>query len=433
MGIRLRARTRTRSRSTSATCGARPRPAASRGCCTPCAASATCCARNERRVRAADACTRMSFRDRLVLLVRGGRRRRRDARVRASRTWSCATSCASQVDDQLRGPGRRRRSRRAQLPEPVRRARACCVLPPAPLGGARGLRADRAARRHRDPARAAPASSCRSTSARSRSPPGDRERVLQRHDDRRRARARLHGAAADRATPSRPCDRSRTSTARCAGSRSRWSLVSLGGVALAVWLGLAGRARGAAAGEAAHRRRRARRAHARPQPPDRGRRHRRAQPARARASTRCSRRSTSSAARAAPARRRRLARAAHAAHEPAHEHRGARRGRRAPAARTASGCSRDVVAQLDELTVLVTDLVDLARGDEPAAVARGRAARPAGRRGGRARAAPRARQALRDRARAVPRRGRAGAPRPGGHATCSTTPRSGARPAARSR
>jgi two-component system sensor histidine kinase MprB len=29
---------------------------------------------------------------------------------------------------------------------------------------------------------------------------------------------------------------------------------------------------------------------------------------------------------------------------------------------------RDVVAQLDELTVLVTDLVDLARGDEPAAI-----------------------------------------------------------------
>src|SRR5206468_1823220 len=29
---------------------------------------------------------------------------------------------------------------------------------------------------------------------------------------------------------------------------------------------------------------------------------------------------------------------------------------------------RDVVAQLDELTVLVTDLVDLARGDEPAEI-----------------------------------------------------------------
>ena len=35
----------TRSRSTSATCAARPRPRASPGCCTPCAASATCCAR----------------------------------------------------------------------------------------------------------------------------------------------------------------------------------------------------------------------------------------------------------------------------------------------------------------------------------------------------------------------------------------------------
>ena len=35
--------TRTRSASTWATCAARPRPAASRGCCTRCAASATCC------------------------------------------------------------------------------------------------------------------------------------------------------------------------------------------------------------------------------------------------------------------------------------------------------------------------------------------------------------------------------------------------------
>src|SRR3954452_21004316 len=37
----------TRSPSTSATCGARPRRAASRGCCTPCAASATSCARTD--------------------------------------------------------------------------------------------------------------------------------------------------------------------------------------------------------------------------------------------------------------------------------------------------------------------------------------------------------------------------------------------------
>ena len=50
VGLRLRARARTRSRSTSATCAARPRPAGSRGCCTPCAASATCCARSDERV-----------------------------------------------------------------------------------------------------------------------------------------------------------------------------------------------------------------------------------------------------------------------------------------------------------------------------------------------------------------------------------------------
>ena len=42
VGLRLRRPARTRSASTSATCGARPRPAASRGCCTRCAASATC-------------------------------------------------------------------------------------------------------------------------------------------------------------------------------------------------------------------------------------------------------------------------------------------------------------------------------------------------------------------------------------------------------
>ena len=46
VGLRLRRRRRTRSASTSATCGARPRPAGSRGCSTPCAASATCCARS---------------------------------------------------------------------------------------------------------------------------------------------------------------------------------------------------------------------------------------------------------------------------------------------------------------------------------------------------------------------------------------------------
>ena len=50
VGLRLRARARTRSRYTSAICAARPSPAGSRGCCTPCAASATSCARSDERV-----------------------------------------------------------------------------------------------------------------------------------------------------------------------------------------------------------------------------------------------------------------------------------------------------------------------------------------------------------------------------------------------
>ena len=73
-------------------------------------------------------------------------------------------------------------------------------------------------------------------------------------------------------------------------------------------------------------------------------------------------------ARAAPARRRRLARAAHAAHQPAHQHRGAGAGRPLPP-EDRERLLADVLAQLDELTVLVTDLVDLARGDEHASVA----------------------------------------------------------------
>ena len=47
VGLRLRRDAPTRSASTSATCGARPRPAASRACCTRCAASATSCGTTE--------------------------------------------------------------------------------------------------------------------------------------------------------------------------------------------------------------------------------------------------------------------------------------------------------------------------------------------------------------------------------------------------
>ena len=62
--------------------------------------------------------------------------------------------------------------------------------------------------------------------------------------------------------------------------------------------------------------------------------------------------------------------------------------RRRPRARSLA----DVVAQLEELTVLVNDLVDLARGDEPRARPRGRAPRPAGRGRGGPRPPPRAGQ-----------------------------------------
>ena len=68
--------------------------------------------------------------------------------------------------------------------------------------------------------------------------------------------------------------------------------------------------------------------------------------------------------RAAPARRRRLARAAHAGHEPAHQHRGA--ARRRPALRDdRQRLLADVVEQSEELSALVGDLIELARGDLP--------------------------------------------------------------------
>ena len=70
-------------------------------------------------------------------------------------------------------------------------------------------------------------------------------------------------------------------------------------------------------------------------------------------------------ARAAPARRRRLARAAHAAHLAAHQPRGARARRPAGRRATASGCAPTSWPQLEELTALVGDLVELARDDEP--------------------------------------------------------------------
>ena len=71
----------------------------------------------------------------------------------------------------------------------------------------------------------------------------------------------------------------------------------------------------------------------------------------------------------------------------------------------------DLVAQLEELTLLVSDLVDLARDEEPCDGARDGRARRARRRGRRARAAARAGCRVRGGARADARRGR---PRPPG-------------------
>ena len=71
---------RTRSASTSATCGARPRPAASRGCCTRCAASATCCEGGLMPLR-----RRMARGDRAGGGRRRAARRRRRLRGRARR------------------------------------------------------------------------------------------------------------------------------------------------------------------------------------------------------------------------------------------------------------------------------------------------------------------------------------------------------------
>ena len=80
---------------------------------------------------------------------------------------------------------------------------------------------------------------------------------------------------------------------------------------------------------------------------------------------------------AAPARRRRLARAAHAGHQPAHEHRGAARRATTCRSRRGGGCSRTCATQTEELSALITDVIELARGDDAAVGHRGRAARRA--------------------------------------------------------
>ena len=99
-----------------------------------------------------------------------------------------------------------------------------------------------------------------------------------------------------------------------------------------------------------------------------------------------------------------------------------------------SGCSRDVVEQLDEMTTLIAELIELAAGRSEPGGGRGRPTRPARGGRGRARAAQPARCQLSRRVstsrvvHGVPATHRARR-----RQTCSTTPPSGARRTARSR
>ena len=143
-GATTSARPRTRSRSTSATCAARPRRRASRGCCTPCAASATSCGHRGHELPPAH--RRCSPRRAVAVAVVLGRGRRP--------TSSCATSCASSVDASLRelrpkvvfvsrATARRRPARPARRPSAPVTFQA--QLPPTAVGGSAGGRAGDAA------------------------------------------------------------------------------------------------------------------------------------------------------------------------------------------------------------------------------------------------------------------------------------------------
>ena len=196
---------------------------------------------------------------------------------------------------------------------------------------------------------------------------GKRAAVLRRPHGQRRARARTSRRAARtaRADPGRAAAGRGRQRAR-PGCGSALGLLALAGIALAVFLSPAGDAHRRPPGRRADRDRRARRPHARPLAPHRRRR----ATTRSRAWLAGSFNTMLEAlervpARAAPARRRRLARAAHAAHLAAHEPRGAGSRRPARRGRPRRACARDLVAQLEELTALVGDLVELARDEEP--------------------------------------------------------------------
>ena len=151
------------------------------------------------------------------------------------------------------------------------------VLPPGPARQPRRVRPGRAAERLGGPAARQSHPPARSTSGRSRSPranarpssPTRRSAASTRASTRHRCRPATRVQAV---RPLEEVDRTlRDLTFALV-------LVGLGGIALAVWLGLPGGARRADAGEAAHRRGRARRPHARPQRRIRADGIRRAQP-----------------------------------------------------------------------------------------------------------------------------------------------------------
>ena len=423
-GATTSARPRTRSASTSATCGARPRRAASRGCCTRCAGSATCCGS-----------ALMGLRRRLTLLAAGAVG---VTVVLASVVCYLvdAHELRAQVDDALGRQGGLVAAGRARARDRPGCATAVMTLrlpaPPPRAGGSAPYvqvldaagkvtnRGDeRLARHHGHRARQA---------GRGRHGQG----VRGRPHDRRRPRPGQHGADAGRRRV--PCSAAASPAIDSTLSRLRWLLLALcvAGTALAAALGRAVLAPGHPAGHGPHRGGRAH--HGRP------RTSRGASTSAAatrsggwrRASTRCSTRSRARSRRSggsSPTRRTSCARRSPAC---------APTSRCCWRARTCRSHARrrlleDVREQTEELSALITDVIELARGevplsgtedvrlDEIAAVTAGRVGRS--HRDVRFAARPRAER----------RRGPARPARAARSATCSTTPPSTGRRAASSR
>ena len=252
-----------------------------------------------------------------------------------SRTRSCATSCASQVDETLQIARARPSPASRVIGDPG--GEQFLGLRPERFGGVAVFTqlVSRDGEAITPPGRRA---SCRSRSGRSRP---HAARSTSRSTRTRTSRARTSACSRSRsatATRSRSPARSRRSTASSAKIR-RWLIaLALVGIALAAGLGLlVARAvlapvqRLTRAAEDVSR-------DARSLAADRRLRHGRALAPR-RDVQHDARRARGLGARAAAARLRRVARAANAADEPAHEHRGARARRGAAAATSASSCS----------------------------------------------------------------------------------------------